>query len=309
MLKSLSIRNMGSNRRVDITLDPFITCITGESYTGKSWILRALKLIALNQPSSTRYIKWGTNKAVIMARVGKHTITRERSKTVNRYFIDERIIEAFGNKVPSQVSQLFNLTKINFQIQQELPSGEGPLFWFALTPGQVSKRLNQIVNLDLIDKILHNLQSAAHSAKVASDICRERKKEAQQRVGQLSFVKRMRQDWLNLCQIIKRLDQSNTQLTVLEDLLSQIEQQRAIVKKVKQNTATLEEEVQELEQLRDTIIDLEGQVERVSENLSNIDSRKFDLLEAKKTLETAERSFKQSFGKRCPLCLQQTQRS
>jgi len=306
MINSISIRNFGSNKKVFIKLDRYVTCITGESYTGKSWILRALRWIALNQPAGTNHIKWGTKKSTVTVRIGKHKIKKERSKSINAYYVDDRKMEAFGSKVPDSVSKLFNLTNINFQKQQEMPHGEGPLFWFALTPGQVSKRLNQIVNLDLIDRTLSNLQSEARSAKSILSVCKDRRKEAKQQAAELSFVEELKQEWGVICSLDEKTTKYETQVEQLKNLINEITKQQAVVDKLQSSNETQEQELQTLESLHDTIINIEEQIEDLSVALDNIKEAKQNLITNKKNLKTAELNYKKAFGKRCPLCLKIT---
>jgi len=304
MINTLSIRNYGSNKRVDIKLNRYVTCITGESYTGKSWILRALRCIALNKPSGISCINWDAEKYRITTRIGKNKIRKERSKTINVYFINDRKLEAFGrNNVPDSVSKLFNLSSINFQKQQEMPHGEGPLFWFALTPGQVSKRLNQIVNLELIDTTLANLQSESRSAKSILDICRSRKKEAKQKVKELAFIEQMNQEWEIICKLSKRIETHENKIKKLRRLIYEITLQQTTIDKMKLLSEEMERELQELETLRATIIKTEEQVLGLTSAIAKVKYAKKYLLESKKELKVAERNYKKAFGERCPLCL------
>ena len=304
MIKSLHIHNFGSNKKVDIKLDRHVTCITGESYTGKSWILRALKCISLNQPTGIRYIKWGTKKSTVAVHIGKHNIKRERSKTTNKYFVDGRKMEAFGSgKVPDSISRLFNITNINFQKQQEMPHGEGPLFWFALTPGQVSKHLNRIVNLDLIDRILYNLQSESRSAKSILVVYRTRRKEAKQRVSELAFVTHIKQEWSIICNLNKKADKYEAQTDTLKRLVDEITKQQSFVDEMKEDIENIEQDLQELEKLCTTIIYIEEQTDGLSEAILNTEQAKKDLSESQSNLKMAEQEYKKAFGERCPLCL------
>lgn len=302
MIKTLSIRNVGSNKSIDIKFDRHITCITGESYTGKSWILRAIKLLSLNKPSGTRYIKWDSKKAIVSVKVGKYVIKRERSKSINSYSVNNRKMYAFGNNVPDSVSKILNLSSLNFQIQQEIPYGEGPLFWFALTPGQVSKQLNKIVNLDLIDNILYNLGSEQHSAKSVLNICRERRKEAKQHVEELEFVENMKEEWTFVCDLIEKSNTCNERLSKLEKLIDSISEEQSTVRCMKQNMKRIEKDIQELEDLRKQIIYIEEQIQTLTEILSSIESSKKEIAQNRKVVKELEQEYEKLIGKRCPLC-------
>jgi len=241
---------------------------------------------------------------VISSGVQKKPATQERSKTINKYSVDDRPMEAFGtNKVPDSVSRLFNITNLNFQTQQEVPHGEGPLFWFALTPGQVSKRLNQIVNLDLIDRILTNLKSESRSAKSVLDVCRDRRKNARQRVKNLAFIGQMKKEWSTICVLNKKVDKYEAQAESLKTLLDEIAVQQSTVSTMKDSAKEMEQELQELESLHTTIIDIDEQIYGLSSALTKLKYAEQHLMESKNKLKMAEHEYKKAFGKRCPLCL------
>jgi DNA repair ATPase RecN len=118
MIKSLDIINFGSNKKISIKLDRHITCITGESYTGKSWILRALYCASLNRPSGTGHINWDAKKSIVTVRMGKNIVKKERSKSINAYYVNGRKMQAFGRgNVPDSVSKIFNLSTPQLKIR------------------------------------------------------------------------------------------------------------------------------------------------------------------------------------------------
>ena len=66
-----------------------------------------------------------------------------RGTGVNTYGVEGKTYEAFGNDVPPAVSKLLGLAEVNFQGQHDAA------FWFGLSPGQLAKELNKIVDLEL----------------------------------------------------------------------------------------------------------------------------------------------------------------
>ena len=61
--------------------------------------------------------------------------------------------KAFGNAVPDPIARLLNVSETNFQSQHD------PSYWLVLSPGEVAKRLNKIVDLEIIDRVLANVAS------------------------------------------------------------------------------------------------------------------------------------------------------
>lgn len=300
MISKLSIRDFGSNHKLDIELDPHVTCLTGESYTGKSWVLRALRWLCLNRPSGTQFIRWGSKKAVVEIQVGKHTIKRVRSKKENVYYLDGHKLEAFGNNVPALIGKILNVADLNFQLQQEMPHGDGPLFWFALTPGQVSKRLNAIVNLDVIDRTLGNLQSDVHKAKAVLDVSRQRKEDAKERVKSLSFVEEMANDWEGVKKALTSVQEADDRQERLGHLLKEAIKGRLTLDAMNFHMGEADKQLRELEALRDTIIKLDKRSRSLKSLLDDIRRLREEQVSALEDVEEAEKVYKKALGNRCP---------
>ncbi len=300
MISKLSIRDFGSNHKLDIELDPHVTCLTGESYTGKSWVLRALRWLCLNRPSGTQFIRWGSKKAVVEIQVGKHTIKRVRSKKENVYYLDGHKLEAFGNNVPALIGKILNVADLNFQLQQEMPHGDGPLFWFALTPGQVSKRLNAIVNLDVIDRTLGNLQSGVHKAKAVLDVSRQRKEQAKEQVKDLAFVKEMTCDWEQVKRTSLEAKEADDKQDRLGYLLNEVIKGQLTVDAMNFHVGEADKELSQLEALRDTIIKLDRRSRNLKSLLDDVEHLKRERAEALEDVEEAEKVYKKALGNRCP---------
>ena len=157
MLERLTIENFQAHSKLDLKLDPAVTTIVGPSDAGKSAVIRALIWLATNRPLGDSFIRDGETRARVSLLVDSRWIVRTRGKSENTYSIDGEELKAFGNEVPSEVSQLLNLSPINLQHQHDSP------FWFSETAGEVSRQLNQIVDLSIIDRTLANLDKAARA--------------------------------------------------------------------------------------------------------------------------------------------------
>ena len=162
MLKSFRVRNFQSHKDLTLKFSPTVTTIVGSNDKGKSAVMRALQLACLNKlpKSPDAYIRHDEPKLVLTLKTNEHTIVRRKGKGVNSYTIDGKKLEAFGKgKVPEQIEDALNVGRENFQRQSDQH------FWFSETPGQVSKHLNDMVNLGLIDKSLSYLASEVKKAK------------------------------------------------------------------------------------------------------------------------------------------------
>ena len=302
MIKTLSIRNHRSIRKLDIELDPHVNTICGESWRGKSNLVRAIKWVLLNRPSGTRFIRWGSKSCKVSTTVGQEKITRVRSKSRNTYTLNGRKLHAFGNDVPNDIRRMLRLDDINFQTQQEMPHGSGPLFWFALTAGQVGKRLNKIVNLDTIDRTMKNIQQKLTQTKAALTVCDERLMDAQTRCESLSFVPSLNKEWKRGVEFENDLVQQRERFADFTHLVESILHFQGLRNEWTAMAKQIESDLIKMEDLRKTIIQETNRVDSLSLLILNA-NRQSERSEVCKTeLTEAEQSYKKAFGNRCPLC-------
>lgn len=191
MLESLHIRNFQKHKNLKIEFDSPIVTITGQSDRGKSAILRALRWLCLNQPSGDAFIRTGAESVKVELQIDSRSIQRARGKT-NTYHLDGNELKAFGQDVPDAISDFLKLGPNNFQCQMDSP------FWFSLSPGQVSKELNSVVNLESIDSALAFIASKLRKAKAEEEVNQDRLKAASERKESLRWAKELDADLVPL---------------------------------------------------------------------------------------------------------------
>ncbi len=220
MIEKIQIRNVGTNEKLDIEFGPQVTTLIGKSYIGKSWALRALRKVALNKPAGTSYINWEDDKNIAKIRLaidGKKII-RTRSKTINTYKLSgkKKPYVAFGNGVPEDIAKILNLSEINFQGQHSTKENRIP-FWFCETAGEVSRQLNSIVNLELIDSTLANIASKKTKTDTIIKITKESLKKAKQQKKNLLYVIDLNEDLENIENLQKQHEQDTRQHAIIDE--------------------------------------------------------------------------------------------
>jgi hypothetical protein len=114
------------------------------------------------------------------------------------------------------VTHALNLDQINFQKQLD------PVLWFSDSPGQVSRNLNQIVNLDVIDSTLSNLGSEVRSAGGVVDFTRQRLKEAQEEAEKLKWVPEFEAELNRIQQFYTDAQKATQRAASLSELLGRV---------------------------------------------------------------------------------------
>lgn len=217
MIERLQAQNFQRHEKLRVKFGPKTTTIVGPSDAGKSSVMRAIRWLAFNRPLSDSFIRRGQDSCSVKLWVDGRKVERRKSKGKNLYLIDGQELTAFGTDVPEQVSRLLNLTPDNFQGQHDPP------FWFSLTAGEVAKRLNKIVDLDVIDKSAGWLASRLRKARTELEVIEERRVEAKAEAEFLSYVDDLQFDYRRLK---KQADKADAAVEHREDLARSLESAR-----------------------------------------------------------------------------------
>jgi len=124
------------------------TYLEGDSDTGKSSKLRAIRWACENKPDGGSFVTLKTPRgttSVVTLEIDGHVITRERGKSKNVYVLDGEKFEAFGRTVPESIAKVLNLSPYAFQLQGESP------FLIGMTPTEAAKILSDACGLGVID--------------------------------------------------------------------------------------------------------------------------------------------------------------
>jgi exonuclease SbcC len=333
MLTKLVIRNFQRHRKLTIDLDPCITTIVGPTDAGKSAVLRALRWLCLNKPRGEAFRRIGSRKTSVTLYVDGHKIRRTRTKHTNQYWLDGRRMVAFRNEVPAEIRDILRLEEAHFQSQHD------GAFWFHESASEVSRRLNQVVDLGLIDSTLGKLDSSIRATRAAISVGKERLQTAQEGVQSLSHAKdvdrslrkveraqvthaetsektRLARSLVssaisyqeNVTNLLCRLQEGRNVATVGErwrkvcsrmELLSNLVRQAARLSRISRITVPSLERVERME------LRLREQQERriaLQGVVRNVQRLTAALRTLREEQQSAERKFHKLMGRRCALC-------
>lgn len=335
MFTKLTIKNFQAHQKLALDLDPGVTSIVGASDRGKSAVIRALRWLATNRPAGQEFIRDGGKQAEVNLSVDGRCITRQRSKSKNDYFLDDEVYKAFGNEPPEDITTLLNLDEINFQGQHDSP------FWFTETAGEVSRQLNRIVDLEIIDSTLAKLdktnRDALAEARVLSGQLEEAKEEraklkwTRKADGELSLAQVYNGEWLQhaeesrvLADLIQTLGEHTHQqehqretLEAAHKVISlgdqweriheQVEALEKIINQMRQdeiasNRWIPEDDVQKLVDLQLNIHAVDADRVELAELIGTVKAATTEWLDLKKAAKAADQKFHDEMGEECPLC-------
>jgi len=310
MINSIDIENFQSHNDTHIDLAPGVNAFIGPSDSGKTAIFRAINWVVNNRPAGNDFHSWwGGDPYVALNLQEQIQVSRLRIKSNNFYTItpenkthdeilkiiakdpdkrkkDEIVLEAFGQKVPKEVSKILNLSDINFQSQLSGP------FLLSQSPGDTAKYLNKVVDLDIIDIALANINKRLRQED--SDF-----KYAQSEAERLEAVAK-EFDWLDEAEgCLSKLEAAESVLliekkkkailhetvTYLKNIGSRIKSQDVILKHDKKVNQLLEldNEIENLAWKADNLHHLIVSIKNIEKELAQT----IPLLKAEKEIEKA----------------------
>lgn len=174
MIRSIRLKNFQKWKDLLVKLGPGVNTIVGPTDAGKSSVLRAARFAALNHLAgrADSYTTHGAAGTAVKLVTDDHKVVRQRGAGGNAYLLDGKRYVSFGQSVPEGVTRALKLYPVNFQGQLDPP------FWFTDTPGQVSRNLNQIVNLEVIDSTLAGVAAELSRARNEVKFCEGRLADA-----------------------------------------------------------------------------------------------------------------------------------
>ena len=210
MFEKLVIHNFQKHSRLEINLDEKVTTIVGPSDAGKSAVIRSLRWLCQNSPSGIEFLKNGQTCVSVDLLVDGRHIERCRASANNYYSVDGKDLKAFGQGVPDEVASILNIDDINFQAQHDPP------YWLTLTPGEVSRQLNALIDLSIIDDTMKNINRTLSRSRVELELATEKEKKKKEELEELQWVKECQMD----ANVLKAADKLLAEKKVdLEDLV------------------------------------------------------------------------------------------
>lgn len=210
MLEAIELTNFQAHADLKVEFGTGVTAIVGPTDSGKSAIIRALRWACLNQGKADAFIRHGTKEVTVRLRADGQVITRSRGPGGNQYCLGDEDYRAFGVTVPLPVERLLNLAEINFQAQHDGP------FWLGETAGEVSRQLNAVVDLGVIDEVLARANSSLFAARTISEKAEANLTAAKAQRESLAWVKDAAVAWTAVEALQKAADAARVDVAVCD---------------------------------------------------------------------------------------------
>ena len=269
MLKSISLQNFQSHKNIDLQFNPGVNVIIGSSDSGKSAILRAMLWTIFNRPSGESFKSYWGGETDVGIELEDESIDRSKGKE-NLYTIcpeDSPEIEfkAFGQKVPDEISSLFNISDINIQKQMDAP------FILSSNPGEVGRILNQAVKLDIIDTAQKNISATLRQEKNLLLNTRSIITEKQEELEKYKWLPEAERQLANLETINAQILKTSGLILSVTGVLNEINTIDLSIKKTS--------EILAYSQKVSGLIVLDNEIEKLTEEWNKIEGIKSNIFE------------------------------
>lgn len=186
LIKTLDLRNFQKHKSLSLKFSKYLTVIKGTSGIGKSAILRSLfQLVDESIPWSACHT-WDTNDTRIkitgVSDKKECTIERIHSTDTNEVIVDGKSYAYVGKSAPEILKKKLNIREQNIQKQKD--------FWFLIDmkPGHLSKELNSVSGLNIIDASIQEVSSRVRTAQAEIRILKGQAVVLEKEISALDYV-------------------------------------------------------------------------------------------------------------------------
>jgi len=273
-----------------------VNVIIGSSDQGKTAIIRAIRWVVDNRPSGDSFIPHGHNFARVNIKTGDGIVSRTKGQSDNTYQINNgEKFKAFGLSVPDPVKNLLNISDINFQNQMDAP------FLLSSSSGEVSRYLNNIVNLEKIDTSIANITRRLKNESKELTIKELGKSMLEEEAENFSWIPNAEDDLRKLSSMRRiaidawrRSREINHHIYTIKNLQNELD-------KVRRITAA-KDEVERLELISNEIKEIKQKHRELKDLIINIKANEKSLINTRNRRKEMEKELEQMMPEICPLC-------
>lgn len=309
MFKKLNIKHFKSYEKASILFDKGINVFVGSPQSGKTNILRAIRLLVENKPLGFKYVSKflkdkETKKVEINLELDDGEITLEKWKqsAKSKYIIDSEEFDGeefkgVGANVPEPVKNLLNLTELNFQPQLDMP------FLITSSPGEIAKTINRITELDVADEWVLSLTKKINDKNKKIKFIREDIEKKENGLKKYKGIDKLEKDLVKIEKLKKEIEDKERIKYEIINLLEDITriESKTIDKNVLENMfQTLSEAAHAVKNIKDKALYISN-LKGVLNDISEIEISYSETKEAKEKEKRALVKIMKKFNV-CPFC-------
>ena len=295
MINSLTIQNFQSYKNTSLTFVNGVNAITGSSDTGKTAIFRALNWLVNNSPSGDDFkSNWGGDTIVILrtdSEIGDN-ISRLKSDKENLYCLTSLLKEpinhtdfkAFGQGVPKEIQEILNISSVNLQDQHSRH------FLISNTSGEVARYINEIADLDIIDRALSHVARKVKDSKQKLGSDETMLDRLSKEISAFDWIGNAEEKLFELEELEIEINEAEIKSHAFINLIASMQKANDKIKKISRITS-FESNVDKLLQIQIEIEDLQCKKRNLSRAIEKIKSKDKETLNANNKIIKLEKGF------------------
>lgn len=300
MINNIEIQNFQSHADTILNFHEGLNIIIGESNSGKSAILRALRFVIENKPSGDSFIRKGQKECSVSLMIeDKDYIIRNKGKE-NLYILNGQEYRAFNQDVPEEIKQVINFNDINIQKQLDSP------FLLSETSGEIAKFFNRVFNLEKIDSSQQKVKSKHSDTKKRVSILEEDLKEDQEKLKSFDWVEQAEKKIECLVEDEKIISYMQEEKETIQDIIENYEKTYESYIPLDDFTE-LQEKTKEFKNISDSMINDKAVISELRETISRVEKYTAMLKREKSELKNLENKLHEIMPEVCPVCHQKIQ--
>ena len=303
MIKSIKISNFQSHEKTFLKFHKRLNVICGKTDSGKSGLRRAIEWVVNNRPSGESFkSKWrGETKVELLVKdKGIESFVSRKKGKENLYILNDNKYKAFGQDVPEDVRNVLRMSDINIQNQISLP------FMLTMSAGETARYLNEIVNLEDIDKSLSNIQSMLRKETGQLEERRLNKRQFVSDLRSYDWIDKVEEKLVKLEKEEKEIEELEEQAIKIQSIVKQIETEQSQLDKLsKIDVKSLQKDFGKIEVLSKEIESGNKQTQEIENIISEIEFQQEQLRYLKASNEQDIKKLRELMPDICPLCEQE----
>jgi DNA repair exonuclease SbcCD ATPase subunit len=186
------------------------------------------------------------------------------------------------------------LDELNIQHQHDAP------LWLSESAGQVAKNLNEIVNLDLIDRVLTRLSRATRQVSSELTVCENRLLAAKSTAKELEWVEQAIADYEAVERAEAKIQEAQQEHTQLLTIVQSLEKQEEKITRLEGIVEPAQKDLDDLQETNKQWNELQDSAESLRNLLLQIGRLEGQMYEADRQGSLVDKQLKSV--KTCPLC-------
>jgi len=170
MISSLTLKNFQSHVSSEFKFSKGINVIVGDNDSGKSSVIRAIKLALFNEPkNSNNYIRYTEKEFEIVLKMDSFSIKRNKGTKINQYTLDDpevpihEVYNSIGQNIPKLILDKTGVSKLSLDkdlhLNINILSQRDDLI-YNLSSGTRSKFLSMFIGSDILDKMVRHINGS-----------------------------------------------------------------------------------------------------------------------------------------------------